>query len=64
MLHHFDVVDDEIVRPDFFVDLKKCYVSRDDYLLLNSSKKITIDVYNGESSESILEKVKKELEKN
>lgn len=64
MLHYFDVVDDEIVRPNFFVNLKKCYVSREEYLLLNSSKKVTIEVYKGESSESILEKVKKELEKN
>lgn len=67
MLYSFYVVNDEIVRPNFFVNLKKCYVSREEYLLLNllnSSKKVTIEVYKGESSESILEKVKKELEKN
>lgn len=64
MLNSFDIVDDEIVHPDFSVDLKNCYVSKEDYLLLNSSKQITIEVFEGESTESILEKVKKELEKN
>lgn len=64
MLNSFYVVNDEIVRPDISVNFENCYVSREDYLLLNSSKKITIDVYEGESSESILEKVKKEFEKN
>ena len=64
MLKSFDIVDDEIVHPDFSADLKNCYVSREDYLLLNSSKQITIEVFKGESTESIMEKVKKELEKN
>lgn len=64
MLNSFDIVDDEIVHPDFSVDLKNCYVSKEDYLMLNSSKQITIEVFEGESTESILEKVKKELEKN
>lgn len=63
MLNSFDIVDGEIVPPNFSVDLKNCYVSREDYLLLNSSKQITIEVFDGESTESIMEKVKKELEK-
>ena len=63
MLNSFDIVDGEIVHPNFSVDLKNCYVSREDYLLLNSSKQITIEVFEGESTESIMEKVKKELEK-
>ena len=31
--------------------------------MLNSSKQITIEVFESESTESIMEKVKKELEK-
>ena len=63
MLNSFDIVDDEIVHPNFSVDLKNCYVSKEDYLMLNSSKQIIIEVFEGESTESIMEKVKKELEK-
>ena len=63
MLNSFDIVDGVIVHPNFSRDLKNCYVSKEDYLKLNSSKQIAIEVFDGESTESIMEKVKKELEK-